>query len=302
MSYTRRRGLGGGKGTKATTDGEAKPPKGGGPGSKGRPGSNVRRRALISASAVLGALLVGYGVAALWLFPSEASAGDTSVVQVPDVVGMTEAEARTRVVEAGLEFTVDGGMHHREAPEGAVLSQSPLPGQYARPGAPVEAVLSRGPETHTLPDVGGLSERQAGIVLERLGFDVDVERREDPIPAGRAIETRPSAGTELAVPARVVLLVSEGAPIVMVPDLRGMHIDDAVQILADAGLELGSISFDPGAVEAPGRIVGQYPPEGYSLRAGDAVELRVAGDRDRMNAGEDGDGSARARDEESGLL
>lgn len=262
-------------------------------GGKGRTGpedheaatmSPGRRRALISAGAVVGAMVAGYAIAALWLFPSAASAGDASVVRVPDVVGLSEAEARGAVVEVGLDFRVGGGMNHREAPEGMVLSQRPLPGQYARAGAPIEAMLSRGPEVHTLPDVAGLSERQAEIVLERLGFDVDVESREDPIPPGRAIETRPPAGSELAVPARLVLVVSEGAPVVAVPDMRGLHIDDAVRILADAGLELGSLSFDPGAVEAPGRIVGQYPPEGYSLRAGDGVELRVAGDRDALEA------------------
>lgn len=282
MSYRRRRGLGG-----TGTSGSGNAGRRDGPGETGeaRPGAG-RRRALISASAVVGALLIGYGVAALWLFPSEASAGDASVVTVPDVVGLAQAEARSLVVEAGLEFTVGGGMDHREAPEGTVLAQSPLAGQFARPGAPVEAVLSRGPEMHTLPDVAGLSERQAGIVLERLGYEVEIESREDPTPAGRAVETRPPAGTELPVPSRLVLVVSEGAPIVVVPDLRGMHVDDAVRILADVGLELGSISFDPGAVEAPGRIVGQYPPEGYSLRAGDSVELRVAGSPDDVNRGE----------------
>lgn len=309
MSYRRRRGLGG-KGTGEEDEGRERPADG----SVGGPG---RRRALISASAVAGALLVGYAIAALWLFPRSASAGDASVVRVPDVVGLLQAEARARVVESGLELTVRGGMNHREAPEGAVLSQNPLPGQFARPGAPVETVLSRGPEMHTLPDVAGLSERQASIVLERLGYEIEVERREAPVPAGRAVETRPPAGTELAVPDRLVLVVSEGAPIVEVPDMRGMHIDDAVQILADAGLEMGSISFDPDAVEAPGRIVGQYPPEGYSLRAGDSVELRVAGDSERLNSGEEdgggpgggrdededeGDGDRRRADEEPGLL
>ena len=284
MSYRRRRGLGGRERLGAEGDrtapetGDRRAESGGGAGAK-PPG---RRRALISAVAVVVALVVGYAIAALWLFPSAASAGDASVVRVPDVVGLAEAEARAAAAEAGLDFRVGGGMNHREAPEGTVLSQRPLPGQFARAGAPVEAILSRGPEVHTLPDVAGLSERQAEIVLVRLGFDVDVESREDPIPAGRAIETRPPAGSELAVPGRLVLVVSKGAPIVAVPDMRGLHIDDAVRILADAGLELGSLSFDPGAVEAPGRIVGQYPPEGYSLRAGDGVELRVAGDRDSI--------------------
>lgn len=293
MTYRRRRGLGG-TGRAANGDGGAtRETSGGGDGKRPDTG---RRRALISASAVVGALLVGYGVAALWLFPSEASAGDASVVTVPEVVGLAQEEARSRVIEAGLEFAVGGGMDHREAPEGTVLAQSPLAGQFARPGAPVEVVLSRGPEIHTLPDVAGLSERQAAIVLERLGYEVELERREDPTPAGRAVETRPPAGTEVPVPSRLVLVVSEGAPIVVVPDMRGMHVDDAVRILADVGLELGSISFDAGAVEAPGRIVGQYPPEGYSLRAGDSVELRVAGSPDDLDPGDGSEADERGRD------
>lgn len=286
MSYRRRRGLGGRGRPGTEDDGTAEETGDRMAGSAGRAGAERpgRRRALISAVAVAVALVVGYTIAALWLFPSAASAGDASVVRVPDVVGLPEAEARTAALDVGLDFRVGGGMNHREAPEGTVLSQRPLAGQFARAGAPVTAMLSRGPEVHTLPDVAGLSERQAEIVLERLGFDVDVESREDPIPAGRAIETRPPAGSELAVPGRLVLVVSEGAPIAVVPDMRGLHIDDAIRILADAGLELGSLSFDPRAVEAPGRIVGQYPPEGYSLRAGDGVELRVAGDRDSLGA------------------
>lgn len=238
---------------------------------------------MLSAGVIVGCLIVGYGVAALWMSPSSANANDGSVLRVPDIVGLVDVEARGRIEDLGLEFTVRGGLAHRTVPEGAVLTQSPLPGQFARPGAPVQVTLSRGPEVHTLPDVAGLSERQANIVLERLGYEVAIERREDPMAAGRAVETRPAAGADLAVPSQVVLVISEGAPIVVVPDMLGMHIDDALQILAGAQLELGSISFDEEAPEAPGRIVGQYPPVGYSLRAGDAVELRVAGDADRVN-------------------
>lgn len=245
------------------------------------------RRAILGTGLVVACLLVGYAIATLWLSPASANADDGSIVQVPDVVGEPDAEARRLIEGIGLEYTVRRGLAHREAPEGTVLAQSPLAGQFARPGAPVDVTLSRGPEVHTLPDLAGLSERQAGIVLERLGYDVEIERREDPMAAGRAVETRPAAGTDLAVPSPIVLVVSEGAPIVVIPDMLGMHIDDALQILSQVRLELGSISFDSEAPEAPGRIVGQYPPVGYSLRAGDSVELRVAGDPDRVNEGLD---------------
>jgi len=275
MSYRRRRGLGRHRSGEPRTE------------THGTGKGLGMRRAILGTGLVVACLLVGYAIATLWLSPASANADDGSIVQVPDVVGEPDAEARRLIEGIGLEYTVRRGLAHREAPEGTVLAQSPLAGQFARPGAPVDVTLSRGPEVHTLPDLAGLSERQAGIVLERLGYDVEIERREDPMAAGRAVETRPAAGTDLAVPSPIVLVVSEGAPIVVIPDMLGMHIDDALQILSQVRLELGSISFDSEAPEAPGRIVGQYPPVGYSLRAGDSVELRVAGDPDRVNEGLD---------------
>jgi beta-lactam-binding protein with PASTA domain len=68
-----------------------------------------------------------------------------------------------------------------------------------------------------------------------------------------------------------------------VPELVGRHIDDATETLGERGLQLGAITYDPAAREAPGRITGQYPPAGYRLRQGSRVEVRVAGDASRVN-------------------
>jgi serine/threonine-protein kinase len=241
-------------------------------------GDRRSARWLISAVVVAAFFGGGYLAAAQWAFPGGAVVEDPSIVKVPELVGLTEDEAQGRLERFGLEYTVRSGVTHHLAPEGAILAQDPLPGQYARPGAPVYVSLSRGPELHVLPDVSGLSERQAVIVLERLGYDVTVERITHTLEYERAIETRPEAGTELAVPAEVTLVTSEGRPVVQIPDLLGRHVDDAEGTLSGAGLELGAITYDPQALEAPGRIVGQYPPAGYSLREGGIVEVRVAGD------------------------
>ncbi len=319
MSYKRRRGLGGGRGAKGggrpgqvppdrppagTDDEEARLPEGTAA-SAAPPHTQTlselfaadrhaeptqaapapRRWGRLAISAAVVALFFGGGylAAAQWVFPGSDTTEDTSVVQVPELVGLTEEEAVGRLERVGLEYTVRSGVTHHEAPEGAVLAQDPLPGQYARPGAPVYVSLSRGPEMHVLPDVSGLSDRQAAIVLERLGYQVSVERIVHTLEAGRAVETRPEAGTELAVPADIVLVVSGGRPVVQVPELVGRHVDDAEAALSEAGLELGAIIYDPQALDAPGRIVGQYPPAGYSLREGGGVEVRVAGDVDRVN-------------------
>jgi serine/threonine-protein kinase len=238
---------------------------------------------LISVLAAVVFFGAGYLAAAQWVFPGGRSSDDPDLVRVPELVGLTEEEAQGRLERLGLEYAVRSGLTHELAPEGAILAQDPLPGQYARPGAPVYVSLSRGPEMHVLPDVAGLSERQAVIVLERLGYSVSIERRTHTLEPGRAIGIDPDAGTELAVPAEVRLIVSEGRPVVRVPELLGRHVDDAAATLAEAGLDLGAITYDPQAFEAPGRIVGQYPPPGYSVREGGRVEVRVAGDVERVD-------------------
>jgi beta-lactam-binding protein with PASTA domain len=68
----------------------------------------------------------------------------------------------------------------------------------------------------------------------------------------------------------------------LVPDLVGRHVNDAADLLRRAGLGLGRMISDPRALEAPGRITGQYPPSGYRLGRGKLVEVRVAGTRDEI--------------------
>jgi beta-lactam-binding protein with PASTA domain len=245
------------------------------------------KRWLGTAMLVAGLFFVGYLGAGLWL-PSENGPVDAGpLVTVPELVGLEELEARQRLEKVGLEYGIRSTVTHSRAPEGAVLAQSPIPGQQVRPGAPVEVTLSRGPERHSVPDVSGLTARQASILLERLGFRVASETATHPAEAGRAIRTEPEAGTELTVPADVTLLVSRGSPLTTVPVLSGHFIDDARGLLEGSGLELGAISYDPLSTDPPGTIVGQYPPGGYGLRRGDPVEIRVAGrpravDRSRM--------------------
>lgn len=251
---------------------------------------------------VAGLFFAGYLGAGLWLPSGDGPADAGPLVTVPELVGLDDTDARERLEKVGLEYGIRSTVSHPQAPESAVLAQSPIPGQQVRPGAPVEVTLSRGPESHSIPEVSGLTERQASILLERLGFRVATETANHPSEAGRAIRTEPEAGTELTVPADVKLLVSRGSPLASVPVLSGRFMDEARSILEASGLELGAISYDPLSTDAPGTIVGQYPPGGYGLRRGDPVEIRVAGrpreiDRTRVRSF---DGSEQDRDSPTG--
>ena len=296
MSYRRRRGLGsrrswldrllGRGGDASDEDGrEDRGPSDGGRPIGDRPragggsgGTEVRRIGvvLLSLAALFG---VGYLAASEWLFPATSAAESSQLVEVPDLVGLTADEAREALGSADLEYRLASEVPHRRAPEGAVLAQSPLPGQFARPGAPVSLTLSLGPERRVVPDLRGLSDRQGAIVLERLGFRTSRDSASSPVERGRVVGTRPETGTELSLPAEVTVVVSRGPDVVEVPDLVGLHVDDVERRLEAAGLVLGEVQYDPEARAAPGRVVGQSPNPDFALRAGGRVSIRVAGSR-----------------------
>lgn len=291
MRYQRRRGLGSRRGGKRGGGGSG----GGDGGDRGSDAGGGRSRAerIVGSSAfrwgVTAVLIVaffgtGYLVAAEWLFSNGRDDPAASLVQVPDLVGLTSAEARDNLERLGLDFRVRAEMPHPRAEEGAVLTQDPLPTQFARPGAPVAVSLSLGPELRRVPDVRGLSGRQASIVLERLGFRPSVDSVQSRADRGRVVGTSPEPGSELRIPADVRLVVSQGPRVTSVPDLEGRHVNDVSELLSTAGLRLGRIAYDPEAFEAPGRVIGQSPPAGYSLRSGGGVSVRVAGDRNDLES------------------
>ncbi len=88
-------------------------------------------------------------------------------VEVPDVQGLNEADARQRLVQAGLQVGKVEEKPHPTAPAGTVISQSPAPKQKANRDAPVDLVISSGPPAPALPEEG--AERGFELVIPVTG-------------------------------------------------------------------------------------------------------------------------------------
>lgn len=88
-------------------------------------------------------------------------------VEVPDVQGLSEADARQRLVQAGLQVGKVEEKPHPTAQAGTVLSQSPAPKQKANRDAPVDLVISSGPPAPALPEEG--AERGFELVIPVTG-------------------------------------------------------------------------------------------------------------------------------------
>jgi serine/threonine-protein kinase len=143
-------------------------------------------------------------------------------------------------------------------------------------GAPVNLVVSTGPEVVVVPDVVGASQLEATNELLDLGLRPRVnEEHSDTIDAGIVIRTEPAAGEDALVGDTVLVVVSDGPAPVEVPSVTGMTENQARNALEDAGLEVNvSNTTQPVADQAQdGRVVSQIPSAGTTVPKGTTVTI-----------------------------
>ncbi len=65
-------------------------------------------------------------------------------VQVPNVMGKTQAEAESLLSDSGLRMDIRSRTHNDSVPENAVSDQSPAPGTTVKTGQLVRVSVSQG--------------------------------------------------------------------------------------------------------------------------------------------------------------
>lgn len=203
-------------------------------------------------------------------------------VAVPDLSGLTRAEAEAALAAAGLAAGIVTEEYSSEVPAGQVIRQTPGAGVYLASGSAVAFVVSLGPPpvTVSVPDVRGLtaSEAEAALAAAELTAGAVTEEYSATVPAGRILRQNPVAGTEVAPGSAVALVVSLGpAPVtVPVPNLAGLTVPEAEAALAAAGLVVGGASEEYSATVPAGRIMRQDPTAGIQVAPGSAVAFVVS--------------------------
>jgi eukaryotic-like serine/threonine-protein kinase len=92
-------------------------------------------------------------------------------VQVPDVTGQSESDARSALQTANLSVSSTKETSSTVSP-GTVIRQSPGPGTMVAPGSKVKIVVAQAPTTASVPDVRGQDAVSAASTLTSAGFSV----------------------------------------------------------------------------------------------------------------------------------
>lgn len=133
---------------------------------------------------------------------------------VPDLGGMTVAEATTALAYVGMIVGTQTQQPNQFAPVGTVLSQSPSLGAVATSGGKVNLVLSSGPAPVAVPNVVGMTEAAARTAITGAGLKVGTVTRQTSsgVTSGNVISQTPAGATQALTGSSVDLVISSGAP------------------------------------------------------------------------------------------
>ncbi|MGC9496746.1 Stk1 family PASTA domain-containing Ser/Thr kinase [Streptomyces sp. WG7] len=228
----------------------------------------LRRGPMAVVVAVLLVLGVGTGV---WYINSG------QFTKVPALLSKTEAQARDRLDEAGLDVGKVEHAYSDTVERGKVISSDPGVGARIRKNDSVSFTVSDGPDTVKLPDVEGYKLDRARTVLKDEGLEPGMVTRafSEEVPKGFVISTKPRTGTTVRAGSAVALVVSKGSPI-DVPDVTGDDLADARAELTEAGLKVKVADEQVNSEHDKGRVARQTPGSGSRAAEGDTVTLTVS--------------------------
>lgn len=187
---------------------------------------------------------------------------------VPDVRGMTEADATNVLRDSGFEAR--STKVKSDDTEGLVLIMDPNEGSRAEEGTEIVIHIATARE---IPEVIGKTEEEAKAQFAESGYEnVTYEKERSDSTEGTVLSVSPEVGTRAKSSIPVVVKVAE--PYV-VPDSSSLDLDGTIAAIQDAGLSY-YISYYDTTDYVEGTVLGTDPAAGTKVQSSTVVAITVA--------------------------
>lgn len=225
-------------------------------------------------------LLLSIGGISAYVF-SKKNTNIRSTVEktVPNVIGMTRAEAEAKLNNEGFIF-VDAGEEKSDQPEGIAISMLPEAGSKLKENSKVRVVFSGGQEKLKVPNLQDMDQGAAQDLLKSYGFYLGNVTTEysDTIAKDTIISQNPEADQEVAKGTKIDVVISKGPKdtFVKVPNLVGRSLDEAKAQLNSLKLQIGIkevITSDISKKDLNGKIFEQDVKADLEVKAGTVVNV-----------------------------
>ncbi|MGK2930678.1 MAG: PASTA domain-containing protein, partial [Acidimicrobiales bacterium] len=239
-----------------------------------------RRRLWIAAVVLFAALVLGAGAVFVTTNLIDDASGDdapatiaSDLVPLPlDVRGRPLTQVAAELDRSGLEAEVER-VFDEDVPADDVIALGGVRSPQVPRGSTIGLVVSRGPEPRIVPRIeAGSDIVDAEAALEELGLRVERDYVfHETAPAGAVLAVSHDPDTRVERGATVTVTVSKGPDLVVVPDVVGRPLAEAIAALEAAGVTVGTVHGP-----SQGVVLDQNPDGGSKARRGASVNLRPA--------------------------
>jgi eukaryotic-like serine/threonine-protein kinase len=205
---------------------------------------------------------------------------------VPDLRGMELTTALIEMQEKELYPRVQLRFSNSVGDSGTILEQNPRAGTIVKAGRRVNIVVSKGSVMDKVENFVGQQLDEVKIHLQTLFANTDsplISIQDPPVyvydtkEPGTILEQKPTSGTQVSKPVKLVLVVSRGPEKarVRVPNLMGLGLKPALRAIEDAGVAVTFTSRKREGSETPFSISSQLPASGASIPASTKIALVI---------------------------
>ena len=210
-------------------------------------------------------------------------------VVVPDLAGRDVVYALEVISDLGLHIKVIGSDFSDRVPKNHVLSQDKPPGTEIKKGREVRISLSKGPRHIPMPNVRGLAQAQAKIILEdnHICLTRWAKVYHPMGKIGTILAQSPAAGAMIRRGTCADLLISRGRrpKTFIMPSFVGKALDEVVRETDLAGFAIGQLRYAKVATRPENTILSQSPKPGFRITDRQSIELVI--NRHREPSGDD---------------
>ncbi len=207
-------------------------------------------------------------------------------VDMPNVVGLSQDEAKQNIEEAKLVFEVASEEYNKDVPEGFVISQkaeddlgdftTTPENKKVKEGSKVLVKISKGQEKTTVPNVEGKEKEEAIKMLEDAKLEVEViEETSKTVQEGYVISQETDPDSEAFAGDTVKIHVSTGTGIKQVTVISVIGQDEAT---AKSNLENLGLKVNVSYIEATsnnGKVTAQSIDANKTVDEGTTITITV---------------------------
>jgi beta-lactam-binding protein with PASTA domain len=199
-------------------------------------------------------------------------------VEVPNVVGLTQAEATERLGPAGLEVVAKPEVDSN-AEVGRVLRQNPEADKKVDPGTTVTITVAAVTNTVRVPPLSNMPQENAVALLKSMDLVANVQETDSALPGGIVDHQDPVSASEVQRGTTVKIFVSNAPPAktVTVPAVGALGLTEAQAkaILTNRRLKAQVVDLETPDAK-PGLCIYQDPAAGAEVKIGSVVSITIA--------------------------